>query len=164
MPTHTALLAALHVGLTLALTGLALGRLVWPGNRAAARGLEAALALLAAAALPLAAAGGWWIDMPSKRMVPMIGALALGMGALGTERLVGRLAALALAAFFAVLGLASLRNGGPLPGFLAVKAVLFGLLPALLCWQRGVRPRMVVLLLLLAGGAALGLLEDIPAP
>lgn len=164
MPTLAALLAALHVGLTLALTGLALGRLMWPGNSAAARGLEAALALLAATALPLAAAGGWWIDMPFRKMVPMVGALALGMGALGTERLVGRLAALALAAFFAVLGLASLRNGGPLPGFLAVKAVLFGLLPALLCWQGGVRPRMVGLLLLLAGGAAIGLLEDIPAP
>lgn len=164
MPTDTALLALLHVGLTLVLAGLAIARLVRPGSPGAARGLEGAAALLAAAALPLAAAGGWWIDMPSSRMVPLVGALALGMGAFGTGRLVGRLAALALAAFFVTLGLASLRNGGPLEGFIAAKTILLGLVPALLCWRGAIRLRMIGLLLLLAGGAVLGVLRDIPAP
>jgi hypothetical protein len=164
VPTYIALLAWLHVGLTLALTGLAVARMVRPGSPGAARGLEVATALLTAAALPLASAGGWWIDMPSSKMVPLVAALALGVGIFGTTRLFGRLAALALAAFFLTLGLASLRNGGPFTGFLGVKAILLGLLLALLVLRPALRLRMLAIALLLAGGAVLGLLGDVPAP
>jgi hypothetical protein len=164
MPSLLAPLLWLHIGATLAAAGLATACLVKPQSARPARGLEGAIALLAAAALPLAAEGVWWIDMPSRWMVPGVALLALALAAAGAQRAVGRLAALTLAAFFVVLGAASLRNGGPFVGFMAGKAILFGLLMALLPLAGAPRLRMTLLLALLCAGASLGLHRDIPLP
>jgi hypothetical protein len=162
MSSFHALLGWLHLGGTAALILFAGARLAQPERDSAGRGVAIAAALLAGAALPLASAKGWWLDMPDRIMVPLVGGLALLLGLAGVRRHTGRLAALALAAFFLTLGLASVRNGGPLAGFMAGKAMLFGLVLALLPWEAAVRPRMALLLLAVLATAALGVHRDIP--
>jgi hypothetical protein len=163
MPSLLAPLLWLHLGAAAALLVLALLRLARPEAPRAARACDSAAALLAASVLPLAGAGGWWADMSVSKMVPLITALALALAAFGAHRAQGRLAALALAAFFVTLGLVSLRHGGPLPGVLSGKAVLLGLMLALLPLPGAVRLRMLLLIVLLAAVTGLALLGTIPA-
>ena len=162
MPSLLAPLLWLHLGAAAALLVLALLRLARPEAPRAARAGDSAAALLAASVLPLAGAGGWWADMSVSQMVPLVATLALALAAFGAHRAPGRLAALALAAFFATLGLVSLRHGGPLPAVLSGKAALLGLMLALLPMPGAVRLRMALLIALLVAAAALALLGAIP--
>lgn len=169
MPPLLEPLLWLHILASGAVFGLAVARLARPADGRGARALDMAVALLAAAALPLASEGGWWIDMPAQSMVPAIAVLAFALAAFGTHRRMGRLAALALAAFFLTLGMASLRNGGPVAGFLAAKAILFGLMllclpPALRGAAGAVRWRTALLVVLLATATGLGVHKDLPLP
>lgn len=125
-------------------------------------GPRSAWALMVPSSIALLAGGGWWPGLDSKLVL-----LALGLG-LGWLALVWiahlndqtPLAARCrqtegvlrwgLAGFYLVLGLLSLRNGGPLPGFVAWKALLFGLIfvAAILIDLafRPVGPRLVALI------------------
>ena len=154
----------LHIGATVVAAALAVAALIRPAQLRTIRTLDAAVAVLAAAALPLASAGGWWIDMPTDKMVPILIALAGVLAQFGAHKPFGRLPALALAALFLTLGVASLRNGGPLMGFLAAKSMLLGLMLALLPLEGAVRPRMVLLLGALIAAVVLGVHRDIPMP
>lgn len=164
MSSALAPLLWLHIGATILAAGCALSGLLRPAHGSARRGLEVAVALLAAAALPLASAGGWWIDMPDRWMVPILLGLSSALALFGARAPLGRLPALVLAAFFLTLGAASLRNGGPLMGFLALKTILLGLVLALLPLEKAVRLRMLLLLAALAVAAILGVHRDIPIP
>lgn len=157
MPTVPALLICLHIGAGFAALGFAVVRSARPDAAWPVHGLRTAVALLAAASLPLASEAGWWVDMPGRKMVPIIATFALGLAALGTERQTGRLCALVLAAFFLTLGLASLRNGAPLAGLTAGKSILLGLLLGLLPWSGAGRLWIGVVIAVLAAGAGLGL-------
>jgi len=104
-------------------------------------GPRSAWALMVPSSLLMLAAGGWWPGFPSWLLWPGIGIglfwLALvwhahlkegSAGAVLARRVEGVLR-WGLAGFYLALGLAALRNGGvPLPGFLALKAILFGLI------------------------------------
>ncbi len=162
MPSVVLLLQLIHVGAVLALLASAATALARPGTPGPARTIDIAAAVLAAFVMPLTGEAGWWIDMPTGRMVPALGILALGPAALGSRSLVGRPTTFALAAFFAVLGAASLRNGGPLGGFMAAKAIVLGLVLALLPWKGAARPRLALMILLLVAGAGLGVHKDLP--
>jgi hypothetical protein len=140
----------------------ALALLARPQGRVAPRLQDAAAALLAAGACPLLGQGGWWTDMPDGKLVPAIAVLGLGLVVFGTGRLPGRLAALVIAAFFVTLGLVSARNGGPLHGFVAAKAMLAGAAFLLLPWQGGVRLRAALVLVLLGLASASGLHQGFP--
>jgi hypothetical protein len=164
MPPALAPLPWLHVGAATAAAGFALACLLRPTKGSLHRGLDVAVALVAALALPLASAGGWWVDMPTDKMVPIVIALSGALALFGARNSLGRMPTLALAAFFLTLGMASLRNGGPLMGFLAVKSMLLGLMLALLPLKGAVRPRMALLLVALAAAAVLGAHRDIPMP
>jgi hypothetical protein len=162
MPSTLLLLESLHLGMAALLLGGVTASLARPDATRLRRLIDIAAALLAATAMPFTGDAGWWIDMPGRKMVPAIAVLALGLAVLGSRSLPGRLATLALAGFFGFLGLASLRNGTPLAGFMAAKSILFGLTLALLPWEGAVRTRMVLLVLLLLAGAMLGVHKDIP--
>jgi hypothetical protein len=154
----------LHLAATLLWAGCAIARLVRPDAQAPPRWQAIAVAAFAASAMPLASMGGWWIDMPAGKMLPALAALSLALALAGTRRLAGRWAALALAGFYLALGIASLRNGGPLAGFMAAKAMVAGVAIGLVVPEGAVRPRAAFIILLLAAGAALGLHGDIPLP
>jgi hypothetical protein len=154
----------LHIGAAVAIAGIAVACLVRPAQSGPRRGLDMAMALLAAATLPLASAGGWWVNMPADKMVPIVMGLALALALFGARSPVGRHATVMLAAFFLTLGVTSLRNGGPLLGFLALKTMLLGLGLGLLLLATGVRPRMTLLLSALAVASVLGAHRDIPIP
>lgn len=162
MPYAPVLLSILHASAALVLLGAAASRLARPASVGAARIADVAAAVLAGAVMPLTDAHGWWIDMPVRWMLPLLVLLAAALAVFGSRGTIGRPACLGMASFFMVLGLASFRNGGPLAPFLAGKSILFGFGLALLPWHGGVQLRMALLVLLLAGGAVLGLLEDIP--
>lgn len=164
MPTVLVSLIWLHVGAALAALGFAVAHGLKPSASWPVRGVQAAVALLAAAFLPLASEAAWWVDMPGRKMVPIIATLALGLASLGTERVAGRLCTLVLAAFFLTLGAASLRNGAPLAGVMAGKSILLGLLLGLLPWSGAVRWRMGLMILALAAGTGLGASPDMPWP
>ena len=156
------LLESVHLGMAVLLLGGAVARVARPAAPRLQRLMDLSAAVLAVTALPLSGDAGWWIDMPGRKMVPAIALLGLGLAVGGSRRLPGRLATLALAGFFAVLGIASLRNGTPLTGFMAAKSIVFGLALALLPWEGAVRARLLLLILLLLLGSALGLHKDIP--
>jgi hypothetical protein len=125
-------------------------------------GPRSAWALMVPSSIALLAAGGWWpgLDLP-------LAGLALGLGlawlalvwtahlhdqtplAARCRQVEGVLRWL-LAGFYLGLGLLSLRNGAPLPGFVAWKALLFGLIfvAAILIDLafRPVGPRLVALI------------------
>lgn len=154
----------LHLAAALLWAGCAVAQLV-AAKAELPRRLEAiAVAAFAASALPLAGRGGWWIDMPAGKMVPAIAGLSLLLALAGTRHLAGRWAALALAGFYLTLGIASLRNGGPLAGFLAAKALVAGAAMAVALPNRGVRALAAIRILLLGTGAALGAHGAIPLP
>jgi hypothetical protein len=140
----------------------ALALLARPRSTVAPRLQDAAAALLAAGTCPLLGQAGWWTDMPDGRLVPAVAALGFGLAVFGTGRLPGRLAALVLAAFFLTLGLVSARNGGPLHGFVAAKAMLAGAAFLLLPWRAAVRLRAAFVLVLLGLASASGLQQDFP--
>jgi hypothetical protein len=154
----------LHLAAALLWAGCAIAHLVHPEAQMPRRWEAIAVAAFAAFAMPLAGKGGWWIDMPAGKMVPAVAGLSLALALAGTRGLAGRLAALALAGFYLTLGIASLRNGGPLAGFLAAKALVAGAAIGLLVPQRAVRARAALIILLLGAGAALGVHGDIPLP
>jgi len=162
MPPAVTALIWLHVGAALVWACCALVLILVPDRAAVARVGDACAALFAAAAMPFTGQGGWWVDMPADYMVPAVAGLALLLGTLGSQRLLGRLAALALAGFFLTLGLASVRNGGPLAIPVAAKAMLFGLSLALLPWRAAARARALLLLILLMAGAMIGIHREIP--
>ena len=156
------LLPLLHAGAAIAWIASILAILAHPQGRVAPRLQDAAAALLAIGICPLLGQGGWWIHMPASKLVPAVAVLGLGLAAFGSGRLPGRLSALVLAAFFGTLGLVSARNGGPLPGFVAAKAVLAGAAFLLLPFQSAVRLRAALVLLLLGLASASGLQQDFP--
>lgn len=162
MPPLLPLLQSLHLGMAVLLFVGAAARLATPESARLQRLIDLAIALVAATAMPLTGEAGWWIDMPWRKMVPALAILSLGMAVFGSRGLPGRTATLALAGFFGFLGIASLRNGTPLAGFMAAKSILFGIALALLPWERAVHARMAMLILLLLAGAALGVHKDIP--
>jgi hypothetical protein len=158
-----ALLGALHLAATVGwlLLAAAVAGLrdapAWVGR------LQAVVAaLLAGLALPLASAGGWWVDMPAPHVVPHLAAAAALLALAGVQRLPGRLAALALAGFFLALAVVALRNGSPLPPWVAAKALILGLALVLLCVPARRAAGLTVALLLAA--AVLGVHRDIPFP
>jgi hypothetical protein len=155
------MLGALHLAATLAWMLLAAGIAglrhapTWLGRLQAV-----AAALLAGLALPLASAGGWWVDMPAAQVVPHLAVAAALLALAGAHRSPGRLAALALAGFFLALGAVAFRNATPLPPWVAAKALLLGVALALLCvpgrWAAGLT------LALLLAAAVLGVHRDVP--
>lgn len=104
-------------------------------------GPRSAWALMVPSSLLMLAAGGWWPGFPAWLLWPgiAIGLFWLALvwyahlndsspGALAARRAEGVLR-WGLAGFYLALGIGALRNGGvPLPGFLAVKSILFGLI------------------------------------
>ncbi|WP_448581600.1 hypothetical protein [Thermaurantiacus sp.] len=125
-------------------------------------GPRSAWALMVPSSIALLAAGGWWPGLGEVQL-----ALALGIGLLwllliwvahrhDQTALAARCRQLegvlrwALAGFYLGVGLLMLRNGGPLPGFLAWKALLFGFIfvaAILIDWAfRPVGPRLVALI------------------
>jgi hypothetical protein len=162
MSSMPPVLQFLHLGMAVLLLVGATGLIARPATDKLPSLIDLAAALLAATAMPLTGEAGWWIDMPGRKMVPAIAILAVGLGLFGSRHLVGRLAALALAGFFSFLGFASLHNGTPLAGFMAVKSILFGVVFLLLSWEGAVRIRMALLILLLLAGTVLGVHRDIP--
>jgi hypothetical protein len=104
-------------------------------------GPRSAWALMVPSSLLILYFGPWWPDLPDWLLWPGIGIgffwLALvwvahlrdGTPLAGLARRVEGVLRWLLAGFYLALGIQSLRNGGiPLEGFLAVKAILFGLI------------------------------------
>ncbi len=154
----------LHLAAALLWVGCAAAQLVDARAQRPRRWEAIGVAALAASALPLAGRGGWWIDMPAGKMVPVLAGLSLLLALAGTQRLAGRWAALALAGFYLTLGIASLRNGGPLAAFLAAKALAAGAAIGLAVPASAVRARAAAIILLLGAGAVLGVHGDFPLP
>lgn len=155
------LLAGLHLAATLGwllLAALAAAARSPSGTNARLQALAAGL--LAALALPLADARGWWVDMPADKVVPHLAVAAAVLALAGPRTLPGRLAALALAGFFLALGAAALRNGTPLPPWVAAKAMMLGAALALLCLPGRRAAGLTAALLLVA--TVLGVHRDIP--
>ncbi|MGL6042891.1 MAG: hypothetical protein ACRC1J_03125 [Sandaracinobacteroides sp.] len=154
----------MHIALALAwLAGTAL-LLIQRRTEGPAEQVARAAAALLAATIPLyLQAGGWWVDMPGRFLVP--GAAVIGIAALlGPRIAVGRLALLVLAGFYLALGTLAIRNSTPLPLPMAAKAVLLGaaLLLAAASGRPGARIRQALTLALLLAAGAAAFLDELP--
>lgn len=149
-------LAALAAGLT--------PRARWPSSAA-----TLAPALLVALLPFQLVAGGWWPSMARSAEVALVAAglgwAALSLAPHAAARALGTLVAFALAGFHLAFGVVALDNGGPVPGFVALKSVAAGvaILATLALGTRARRPAALLLLLGLAAATALAVTQWAPA-
>jgi hypothetical protein len=142
---------------------------IWPASRLAAPLAALAAALLFAVLPAHLLAGGWWPDMAGRARITLpVAALAWALLITlhsHTARVLATMAALFLAGFALAFGIFALDNGGPVPGFVALKSGLAGIaiLATLALTTPARRPAALLLLAALLAAAALATTHWAPA-
>jgi hypothetical protein len=158
---HPALALAWLLAALAALASPAAG---WPPRLGAVAG-----GLLLALLPPQLRAGGWWPSMADSAFLGLI-ATGAGWALLATLRhpvtkLLAGLVGFGLAGFHLAFGIVALDNGGPLPGFVALKAASAGVavLATLALGTRAHRPAALLLVAALAAATLLAITQWAPA-